>query len=371
MPETLISAGLFSGAGGLDLGFEQAGYEHALALDSLPVAAATLRTNRPGWDVRCEDVRGFDGLVPGSVDVLLAGFPCQGFSLGGHRRAADDRNSLYREVVRVAGVAQPRAVVMENVLNLRTMRAPGSSELFSDQIARELTGAGYRVGWRIFRMAEHGVPQTRRRFVFVGLRNDVTTTFRWPEAGGVATVRSALHGLAHAETSHGLADHAPTWDFESRVHRSRVRGFVAGDPVVPVRFSRTASDGHPIRSFDKPFPAVDTATLWGFAQGEVSAERVAKDRLTEPFVRNPSSTVTLWRVTADAFRRLTTRELARLQTFPDDWTFATRAQRDAQLQIGNAVPVEFARRLAVCVADALGGSAPDPTTEPRQQVLAV
>ncbi len=367
----LVSAGLFSGAGGLDLGFEQAGYRHAVALDTLPVAVETLRANRPSWNVRCDDVRGFDDLSRDAADVLLAGFPCQGFSLGGRRSADDDRNGLYREVVRIARRSRPRVVVMENVLNLRTMRVPGSQEPFSEQIARELTSAGYNVAWRIFRMADHGVPQTRRRFVFVGFRDDLDVKFRWPEADGIATVRAALHDLAHADETPDLANHDPCWGFESRVHRSRGGPFDAAAPVVPVRFSRTASDGRPVRSFDKPFPAVDTATLWGFAQGGVTAERVVKNRRCEPFVRDPSSAVTLWRLNADCFRRMTAREMARLQTFPDDWVFRGRARRDVQLQIGNAVPVEFARRLGVSVAEALGAPVQDAPPLQGQQALAL
>jgi DNA (cytosine-5)-methyltransferase 1 len=122
---------------------------------------------------------------------------------------------------------------------------------------------------------------------------------------------------------------------------------------VPVRISRTASDGHPVRSYDRPFPAIDTATVWGFAQGRVSAERVVKDRTRELFIRNPNATAKLWRITAQRMRTFTTREYARLQTFPDNWAFMGNTKRDVQLQIGNAVPVHFAKRIAMAVRRAL------------------
>ena len=127
--------GLFSGAGGLDLGFEQAGFKHLGAMDILPWAVQTMRHNRPKWHVDEADVRDYTPSVTEEVDVLLAGFPCQGFSLGGSRNASDDRNTLFREVVRLTSLLQPKVVVIENVLNLRTMKTPWSGKPFSEEIA--------------------------------------------------------------------------------------------------------------------------------------------------------------------------------------------------------------------------------------------
>ena len=119
-------------------------------------------------------------------------------------------------------------------------------------------------------------------------------------------------------------------------------------------FSRTASDGNPVRSFDRPFPAVDTATVWGWAQGNVQAVRVKKDRgKGAKFVRNRDAKVKLWRISASRLRSMTHREMARLQTFPDDWGFEGESLRDVQIQVGNAVPVRFAKRLGENVHRAL------------------
>ena len=121
-PYTFLS--LFSGAGGLDIGFEKAGFIHTQSSDILDYAVQTMRMNRPTWDVVNCDVREYTPDFREGLDVLLAGFPCQGFSLGGNRDANDKRNSLYKEVVRIANIMKPRVVVMENVLNLRTMVHP-------------------------------------------------------------------------------------------------------------------------------------------------------------------------------------------------------------------------------------------------------
>jgi DNA (cytosine-5)-methyltransferase 1 len=172
----------------------------------------------------------------------------------------------------------------------------------------------------------------------------------------MTTIRPFLHDLAQAAVAPDLPNHAPAWGFVSAVHSETGESFPEDAEVVPVRFSRTASDGHPVRSFDEPFPAVDTATVWGWAQGNVQAARHAKDRQSEKFIRNPDAKVTLWRVQASRLRTFTHREYARLQTFPDHWVFLGQNRRDVQMQIGNAVPVEFSRRIARNVRQALEAS---------------
>jgi DNA (cytosine-5)-methyltransferase 1 len=346
------SLGLFAGAGGLDLGFEAAGFEHTEANDILPFAAATLRRNRPSWHVVEGDVRGYTPSFRNGLDVLLAGFPCQGFSLGGKRDPNDIRNTLYREVIRIAKVMKPRVVVMENVLNLRTMSHPHTGRPFSEQIVGELADIGYATRSAFFRVSEYGVPQTRRRFVFVAFRGKFSPHFDFPVPEQSTPSGPFLQDVV-GDDGIDLPNHDPQWGFVSNVHTTLGGRFNRADPIVPIRISRTASDGNPMRSFSDPFPAIDTATVWGFAQGNVSAQRVVKDRSVEKFIRNPSADVTLWRIQARRMRTFTAREYARLQTFPDDWVFAGNNKREFQLQIGNAVPVAFAKRIGASVREAL------------------
>ncbi|GAA1338244.1 DNA cytosine methyltransferase [Saccharothrix algeriensis] len=363
--------GMFSGAGGLDLGFEQAGFDHVGAVEWDPWAVATLRRNRPAWHVDQADAREWD--FGERADVLVAGPPCQGYSLGGHRRAADKRNDLYEQVLRIAATTRPRAVVIENVLNLRTLVHPETGRFFNDQIAHDLTRLGYEVFHDVFRMDGFGVPQTRRRWVFVAFRGSAPAGYGLPRATGTETVRKWLWDLGQGGGA-GLPNHHPKWGFQSSVHVATGNGFDASEAAVIVRFSRTASDGNPVRSFDLPFPAVDTGTIWGWAQGAVSAARFEVDRSSAKNVRNPESTVKLWRIQASRLRAMTHRELARLQTFPDDWEFVGgSANRDVQMQVGNAVPVEFARRLGSNVRAALScldrGRAFDNADQPVQLAL--
>ncbi len=342
-PFTVLS--LFSGAGGLDLGFEAEGFRQLEAVEIDPWCVATLRRNRPSWHVAHTDVRSYEPACTESPDVLLAGCPCQGFSLGGNRDEEDERNLLYREVIRVARLTQPRVVLLENVLNLRTMNFPGSDRPFAEQILEDFRQIGYNMTYDVFRMSRYGVPQTRRRFVFVAFRGDSPEGYYLPQANPDISIRPFLFDLAQ-DTSIQLPNHDPHWGFDSAVHSETGEPIQDGEIVLPVRFSRTASDGHPVRSFDAPFPAIDTATVWGWAQGNIQAQRVTKDRTREKYIRNPDANVTLWRVSASRLRTFTHREYARLQTFPDDWVFEGANKRDIHLQIGNAVPVRFAQCIA-------------------------
>lgn len=352
-PNGYTFLGLFSGAGGLDLGFSKAGFEHTESSDILPYAVETMRHNRPEWNVLQQDVCHYTPGFRRGLDVLLAGFPCQGFSLGGNRDASDERNQLYKQVVRIAALMQPRVVVMENVLNLRTMIHPVTGKPFAVQIAEEMAEIGYTTRFQFFRVAGYGVPQTRRRFIFIAYRGDTLSHYAFPLPNKETSIRRFIFDLGQ-DTSIQLPNHDPQWGFDSHVHTETHEPFDRSEEVVPVRFSRTASEGTPIRTFDAPFPAVDTATVWGWAQGNVTATRIEKERNGKAmFVRNPDSQARLWRISASRLRPFTAREYARLQTFPDSWEFIGQNKREVQLQIGNAVPVIFAKRIAQSVAEAL------------------
>jgi DNA (cytosine-5)-methyltransferase 1 len=341
----LSFTGLFSGAGGLDLGFEMAGFQHLYSSDIDEWSVRTLRDNRPKWDASEADVRELTARDLPDSDVMLAGFPCQGFSLGGNRQENDERNFLFKEVVRLAKTKKPKFVVIENVLNLRTMKEPTSGKPFVDVITEHFEALGYHVKHNIFRVSGFGVPQTRRRFIFIASLDPFPKMFHWPSPGP-DTPASAYLGDIAANPFIALPNHSPEWGFNSRVHQETDQPFDPMEEPVPCRFSRTGSDGHPIRSLDAPFPAIDTATIWGWAQGNVVAERKDKDRVNGSFVRNKDTDLKLWRISASRLRSFTDREYARLQTFPDSWVFHGGNKRHIHKQIGNAVPIQFAFRIA-------------------------
>lgn len=341
----LSYTGLFSGAGGLDLGFEMAGFHHAFSMDIDPWSVKTLTQNRPNWHSVQADVKELSPNELPAAEVLLAGFPCQGFSLGGNREEGDLRNYLFKEVIRLTKSKRPKFVVIENVLNLRTMKEPVSGKSYVDLISHGFEELGYKIKHQVFRVSGYGVPQTRRRFIFIASRDPFPASFHWP-APESDTPASAYLGDIAANPYISLPNHNPEWGFASRVHVETREPFAPSDPMVPCRFSRTGSDGHPLRSLDAPFPAIDTATIWGWAQGNIVAERKEKDRINGKYIRNPDTDLKLWRIQASRLRSFTDREYARLQTFPDTWIFCGGNKRHTHQQIGNAVPVQFAYRIA-------------------------
>ena len=336
---------LFSGAGGLDLGFEAQGFEHLGCVEIDEHCVKTLKKNRPDWNITHGDIASYSSPFR-DIDVLIGGPPCQGFSLGGNRDPNDPRNSLFLEMVRIAQESNPTVVVVENVLNLRTMTASWSGKNFAEEISHQFKELGYKVFFDVFQVCYYGVPQTRRRFIFIAIKDEAPANYQLPIPDiNQTTIRSALFDIGQSKTLR-LPNHDPSWGFKSRVHTNLEKPVHTKDIAIPIRISRTGSDGHPIRSFDEAFPAVDTATVWGWAKGHIHAERVDKDRENGKHIRNPDATTKLWRITADQMRTFTHREYARLQTFPDSWEFTGNNKRDIQKQIGNAVPVNFASRIA-------------------------
>lgn len=224
------------------------------------------------------------------------------------------------------------------------MKEPTSGKPFVDVIGEAFKKIGFNVKHSVFRVSGYGVPQTRRRFIFIASKDKFPDNFHWlpPES---ETPASAFLADIAANPFISLPNHNPEWGFNSKVHIETGEPFDPTEAPVACRFSRTGSDGHPIRSLNDPFPAIDTATIWGWAQGHVTAERKSKDRINGQYIRNANTDLKLWRISASRLRSFTDREYARLQTFPDSWLFCGGNKRHTHQQIGNAVPVQFAFRI--------------------------
>ena len=345
---------VFSGAGGLDIGFEQAGFEHLELVELDDHCVTTINANRPKWKVFHGDIHKYEPSFK-NIDVLIGGPPCQGFSLGGNRNESDLRNQLFLEMVRIAKATNPRVVVIENVLNLRTMKAPWSGKNFAEEIASNFKQIGYSVIFDAFKVSYYGVPQTRRRFVFVAVKGDFPNGYELPAPDTKETsIRKFIQDIS-MNNENKIPNHNPEWGFHSRVHTNKMAITVENiKNPVPIRISRTGSDGFPIRKFDEPFPAVDTATVWGWAVGNIHAERKESNKSCGNDLKKQDAGVKLWRIEADEMRTFTHREYARLQTFPDNWVFYGNNKRDIHKQVGNAVPIEFARRVATNINQLLG-----------------
>ena len=284
-----------AGAGGQGLGLEYAGFDHAALVELEPAACATLRLNRPSWNVIEGDLREFSGLVHAGIDLLAGGVPCPPFSKAGKQLGHEDERDLFPEAIRLVDECRPKAVMLENVRGL----LDAVFDDYRNKVERQLKKLGYVPGWKLLNASDFGVSQLRPRVVFVGIRKDLADGFDWPEPAKTAplTVGELLHDLMKTNGWRG-ADRwreqansiAPTLVGGSKKH--------GGPDLGPTRAKRAwATLG------------VDGMGLWD-------------DAPPRDFVGMP---------------RLTTRMTARIQGFPDDWQFAGR-KTAAYRQIGNAFP---------------------------------
>ena len=180
---------LFCGAGGLDLGFASEGFDLVYACDNDPAAIETYKRNIDSRAHLCDVTSPeFEGNVKaiGGVDVVLGGFPCQGFSKSGPKKSDDVRNKLYLEMRKAVMHLQPKVFIAENV--------DGLSQNFGGHYLRQIyTGfeeLGYSVEYRILNAARYGVPQHRRRVFFVGVRDALRHPFNWPEPTHTVVTRN-------------------------------------------------------------------------------------------------------------------------------------------------------------------------------------
>lgn len=174
-----------AGAGGQALGLEEAGFEHLACLEIDPAACATLRHNRPNWNVIEGDLRRWtpEPALRG-VALLAGGVPCPPFSIAGHQRGSDDERDLFPAMLDLVKQLEPRAVMIENVRGLLGRKFDD----YRAEIVSDLKHLGYEYcGWELLDAADFGVPQTRPRAILVVMRPDAAAYFRWPASSGRRT----------------------------------------------------------------------------------------------------------------------------------------------------------------------------------------
>ena len=352
----MIGIDLFCGAGGLSLGFERAGFRVAAAIDDDPLNTAAYTQNFPHAHVLTADVRSLTGddiraktAIDGSrIDVVFGGPPCQGFSIGGHRDDSDPRNSLILEFARLTAELRPRYFVLENVPGI--LRNDGRLlEPFLGAVAK----AGYDVIDPIRELdAQHfGVPQRRRRvFVLGWLRDEEPLRYPSPQKGDAPTTWDALSDLPDIARHRRLLANdvytgplGPPSEFATRLRRAPIR---AGENVFEIsgclrtvhsrrtraRFASTPpGEREPVSRFfrlDKSAVAPTLRAGSGMDFGSFTAPRPIHP--VHP-------------------RCITVREAARLQSFPDAFSFHPTKWHGFR-QVGNAVPPRLAAAVARSIA---------------------
>ena len=167
---------LFSGSGGLDLGFLETGKFEIIYANDFNYQACETYTHNIGNHIVCEDISKLKNLP--KADVIIGGPPCQGFSTANPSRSFDDpRNQLFKEYARIIKEVQPKVFLMENVSGMVTMQNGKVFEL----IRKELSNCGYKLSYKLLNARDYGVPQSRRRMIVIGVRNDIDIEFEFPK----------------------------------------------------------------------------------------------------------------------------------------------------------------------------------------------
>jgi DNA-methyltransferase (dcm) len=300
MMRELTAVSLFCGAGGLDLGFDKAGFKTVWANDYDKDACKT-HQSWSNTQVVCGDISKIDMSTIPVSDVILGGFPCQGFSLSGPRKIDDSRNVLYKHYVKLVRQNQPKAFIGENVKGLLTM---GNGTIF-EAIKAGFAECGYDVYAKLVNAKNFGVPQDRERVIIVGFRKDLgVRKFELPSGNGERmTLRDALANIP-----------AP-----------------ADNEVCNAPYSSRYMSRNRRRDWDDvSFTIPAMAKQVGLYPGSPKMEKVDKD---------------LWKFGEGQTRRLSWKEAAAIQTFPTDMYFSGDLI-SIYKQIGNAVPVKLAEFVA-------------------------
>lgn len=304
-----------SGAGGLALGLEQAGFDPVMLIDNLPFACETLRLNRPGWDIREVDLIEFDPVDAKQVydvDLLSAGLPRVSAAAAANRPSGNnDEIELIRATIMLMHAVQPRALLIENMAKLVE---DDEHQGIRDFVEEELAHLGYRGRWFVMNAADYRVPQDRRQGIFVAMKGDAIDAFEEPARvlEPPITVGDALRA---SMASRGWAQ-ADEWaDYANRIAPTLVGG----------SWNRGGGDLGP------------TGTKNAWARMGVNGGSLA-DELPGPEYR--------WRpdLVRSELVRLTVDQVAHLQGFPPDWKFAG-GKTARYRQVGNASPPPVARAL--------------------------
>lgn len=323
---------LFCGAGGLSLGFDRAHFENVFAVEWNVAFAKTYARNFPKHELVVDDIRNIDfhrirELVgERTVDVIIGGPPCQGFSIAGkigRTFMEDERNGLFQEFVRFVACVQPKMFVMENVAAMAThLKGKTIQNIVA---AFENAGCGYRVQYQVLNSANYGIAQERRRTVVVGIRRDLPAAFSYPaKTEGIVTIKEAIDDLPRLESGQTstIPNHAAMKHSAQMLEKMRYVKDGGDRMDIPEALRPKSGDVRKYIRYDSTRPSVcvtgDMRKIFHYEQN----------------------------------RALTARELARIQSFPDDFIFEGTSIQ-VQQQIGNAVPPKLAYQIALQVEEAL------------------
>ncbi len=335
----------FAGCGGLDLGFRQAGFNVVWANEFDPTIHETYRINHPTTQLNTSDIR---KLTPEDIpdcDGFIGGPPCQAWSLGGSMKGLDDeRGRLFLDYIRLIKAKRPNFFVIENVAGIISDKHFKTFQSFLGILSE----ADYCVRFSVMNAADYGVPQDRIRVFIVGIRNDIPIEFVFPK---------------------------PTTPKTAHIPLQKAIGDIVEKPLLyekgevcpnSVRLNHDCYIG----PFDRKYMARNRIRKWDEVSFTIQAQ--AKNAplhpQAPPMIYVSSDERRFNPEHLDLYRRLSVRECARIQTFPDRFQFVYSNILDGYKMVGNAVPPRLAKHLALALYEQLG-NIKQPVTTNQKNVL--
>lgn len=325
---------LFSGCGGLDLGFERAGFEIPVANEYDATIWPTFEANHPETTLIKGDIRKIkESNFPNDIDGIIGGPPCQSWSEAGALRGIEDaRGQLFYDYIRILKEKQPKFFLAENVSGMLANRHSEAVE----NIINMFRECGYNVTITLVNAKDYGVAQERKRVFYIGFREDLNINFIFPEGSTIddnkkITLRDIIWDLQDTAIPAAKSNHHN----EEAINNNE---YYIG-AYSPIFMSRNR-----VKSWDEQAFTVQASGRQ--CQLHPQAPKMIKYGKNDcRFVEGKEH----------LYRRMTIREIARVQGFPDTFKFIYTNTNDAYKMIGNAVPVNLAYEIAVAIKETLGG----------------
>lgn len=316
---------LFSGAGGLTLGFQNKGFQNIFSVDFDKSSAQTYLENFPKHNLVVQDIKKLKKenilqfIGNDSIDIVAGGPPCQGFSIAGNigRKFIDDeRNYLFKEFIRVTKIIDPTYVVMENVERLY------SNKRFRNEIIKSLEKIGFNVACKVLNAVDFRIPQKRRRVFFIGSKKNKEIIFPYKSANKEKSVQEAIDDLPRLDNGmrSNIINHESMKHTEQMLKKMSFIPDGGDRSFIPIKIRPKSGD---VRKYIRYASSKPSICITG--------------DMRKVFHYNQN-------------RALTVRELARIQTFPDNFIFKG-SKISQQQQIGNAVPPLLAEKIAECIIE--------------------
>lgn len=323
---------LFSGCGGLDLGFERAGFEIPIANEYDPTIWETYKINHPSTKLIEGDIRNIkESDFPDDIDGIIGGPPCQSWSEAGSLRGINDaRGKLFYDYIRILKSKQPKFFLAENVSGMLANRHSEAVRNFIELFKE----CGYDLTVSLVNAKDYGVPQERRRVFYIGFRRDLGVHFSFPKGSTTddkkkLTLRDTIWDLQFTAVPAGTRNyHNP-----QAVNNNE---YFTG-AYSPIFMSRNR-----VKGWDEQAFTVQASGRQCQLHPQAPKMKFIEQNKRE-FVKGKEH----------LYRRMTIREIARIQGFPDDFKFIYNYTDDAYKMIGNAVPVNLAYEVAVAIKQAL------------------